>query len=54
MSAVPDSMVGPASARSNAVICNPANNFTTQQYVFENASFVGIVPQPSTGETGFV
>jgi hypothetical protein len=45
-------MVGPASAQSNAVICSPANQ-TIGQYVIQAASFAGIVPQSTSGTTGF-
>ncbi len=45
-------MVGPASAQSNAVICSPANQ-TIRQYVIQAASFAGIVPQNTSGTTGF-
>jgi hypothetical protein len=47
-------MAGPASALSNAVICNPANGTFVQQYRFMNASFAGIVADVTTGTTDMI
>ena len=44
-------MVGPDNARSNVVICNPANGSYVQQYDMLTYHFSGIVPAPSAGTT---
>ena len=46
-------MVPKTGPLSNAVICNPANGFNTQQYHFLNTSFDGLVPDPTSGTGNF-
>ena len=44
-------MVGPVTARSNAVICNPSAGNAVYQYVIVDPSYSGIQRQDSTGTT---
>ena len=46
-------MVGPSTARSSVVICNPANKTTmAQTYKVEAASYAGLVPHTYPGVSG--
>ena len=44
-------MQGPATATSNAVICNPGGNFSVQQYNINGFTYDSIVAHPTSGTT---
>ncbi len=44
-------MQGPATATSNAVICNPGGNFSVQQYNINGITYDSIVAHPTSGTT---